>query len=125
MKHIVENNLQYQQRTDATIQNIETHLGQFASSMSQMQSHGFAQTPSQLIPDPKGNVSVAMLQSGRTLPKSAQRIDESIVKIEHFDEVAEVKKKKKESSAIFVQEKSNQHSIFHLDIIDYVAKGAL
>ena len=95
MKHIVENNLQYQQRTDATIQNIETHLGQFASSMSQMQSHGFAQTPSQLIPDPKGNVSVAMLQSGRTLPESAQRIDESIVKIEHFDEVAEVKKKKK------------------------------
>ena len=58
-----------------------------------MQSHGFAQTLSQLILYPKGNVSVAMLQLGRTLPESAQRIDESIAKTEHSNEAAEVKEK--------------------------------
>ena len=84
-----------------------------------MQSHGFTQTPSQLIPNPEGNASVAMLQSGRTLPESAQRIDESIAKIEHSDEAAEMKEK---PGANFIQEKSNMCSVFHLDIIDYTAK---
>ena len=60
-----------------------------------------------------------MLQSGRTLPESAQRIDESIAKTEHSDEAAKVKEK---PSANFVQEKSNKHYVLHLDIIDYAAK---
>ena len=34
MKQLVTNNLQFQQRTDATIQNLETQIGQLASSMN-------------------------------------------------------------------------------------------
>ena len=38
MKQLVTNNLQFQQRTDATIQNLETQIGQLASSMNQLQA---------------------------------------------------------------------------------------
>ena len=49
----------------------------------------------------------------------AQRIDESVARTEHSNEAAEVKEK---LGANFVQEKSNKHSVFHLDFIDYTVK---
>ena len=67
MKQLVTNNLQFQQRTDATIQNLETQIGQLASSMNQLQAQGSSQLPAQTIPNPKGNVSAITLWSGKSL----------------------------------------------------------
>ncbi|RDY00065.1 hypothetical protein CR513_16803, partial [Mucuna pruriens] len=47
-------------------------IGQLASSMSQLQSAGSGNLPSQIIPNPKGrNTSVVMLRSGRELPQQS------------------------------------------------------
>ena len=66
MKQLVTNNLQFQQRTDATIQNLETYIGQLASSMNQLQAQGSSQLPAQTIPNPKGNVSAITLRYGKS-----------------------------------------------------------
>ena len=60
-----------------------------------------------------------MLQLSRTLSESAQTIEESIAKIVHSDEAIKEKEKLGVSS---IQEKSNKHFVFHLDITDYAAE---
>jgi hypothetical protein len=44
---------------------MQTQIGQLASSLSQLQSQGSGQMPSQTIPNPKGNVSVITLRNGK------------------------------------------------------------
>ncbi|RDY02038.1 hypothetical protein CR513_14557, partial [Mucuna pruriens] len=51
-------NLQFQQNMNATIQDLKTQVGQLANSVSQLQSAGFGNLPSQTIPNPRGNASV-------------------------------------------------------------------
>ncbi|XP_020209331.2 uncharacterized protein LOC109794285 [Cajanus cajan] len=67
VKQMAMQNLQFQQRTDASIQNLEKQVGQMASSISQLQAQGSSKLPSQTIPNPTGNVSAITLRSGKTV----------------------------------------------------------
>ncbi|RDY06779.1 hypothetical protein CR513_09186, partial [Mucuna pruriens] len=62
-------NLQFQQNMNATIQDLKTQVGQLANSVSQLQSAGSGNLPSQVIPNPRGNVSIVSLRSAE--PRSA------------------------------------------------------
>ncbi|XXG68556.1 hypothetical protein AAC387_Pa06g1614 [Persea americana] len=72
MKQMATNNIQFQQRTEASIQSLETQIGQLASTLSQLQNQGSGQLPSQTIPNPKGNVSPIMLRSRKTVEVDSQ-----------------------------------------------------
>ncbi|XP_052176648.1 uncharacterized protein LOC127790952 [Diospyros lotus] len=67
MKQLVANNLQFQQRTDTAIQNLETQIGQLETNISELQSQGSGQLPSQPVSNPRGNVSAIVLRSGKEL----------------------------------------------------------
>ncbi|RDY02516.1 hypothetical protein CR513_13987, partial [Mucuna pruriens] len=62
------NNMQFQQNMTATIQDLKTQIGQLANTVSQLQSAGSSNLPSQTIPNPRGNASVVTLRSGKELP---------------------------------------------------------
>ncbi|RDY00179.1 hypothetical protein CR513_16671, partial [Mucuna pruriens] len=66
---VSSSNLQFQQNMTATIQDLKTQIGQLANTVSQMQSAGSSNLPSQTIPNPRGNASVVTLRSGRELPQ--------------------------------------------------------
>ncbi|RDY00566.1 Retrovirus-related Pol polyprotein from transposon 17.6, partial [Mucuna pruriens] len=53
----------------ATIQDLKTQIGQLANTVSQLQSAGSSNLPSQTIPNPRGNASVVTLRSGKELPQ--------------------------------------------------------
>ncbi|PNX88500.1 hypothetical protein L195_g044606, partial [Trifolium pratense] len=46
------------QKLETTLQSVKTDIGQLASSLSQLQSQGSSQMPSQTIPNPKGNEDI-------------------------------------------------------------------
>ncbi|RDY03016.1 hypothetical protein CR513_13451, partial [Mucuna pruriens] len=60
-------NLQFQQNMSAIVQDLKTQVGQLANSVSQLQSAGSGNLPSQPIPNPRGNASVVSLRSGKEL----------------------------------------------------------
>ncbi|RDX72226.1 hypothetical protein CR513_48319, partial [Mucuna pruriens] len=60
-------NIQFQQNVTTTIQHLQTQIGQLATTVNQLQSNGSRQIPSQTIVNPKGNVSVITLRSGKEL----------------------------------------------------------
>ncbi|RDY11345.1 hypothetical protein CR513_04002, partial [Mucuna pruriens] len=66
---VSSSNLQFQQNMTATIQDLKTQIGQLANTVSQMQSAGSSNLPSQTIPNPRGNASVVTLRSGKELPQ--------------------------------------------------------
>ncbi|RDX72689.1 hypothetical protein CR513_47784, partial [Mucuna pruriens] len=53
----------------ASIQDLKMQIGQLANTVSQLQSTGSSNLPSQTIPNPRGNASVVTLQSGKELPQ--------------------------------------------------------
>ncbi|RDY07915.1 hypothetical protein CR513_07915, partial [Mucuna pruriens] len=57
----------------ATIQDLKMQIGQLATTVSQLQSAGSSNLPSQTIPNPKGNASAVTLRSGKELPQPAQQ----------------------------------------------------
>ncbi|RDX90235.1 hypothetical protein CR513_27924, partial [Mucuna pruriens] len=61
--------MQFQQNLNARVQDLKIQVGQLATSVSQLQSAGFGNIPSQTIPNPKGGVSAVTWQSGRELPQ--------------------------------------------------------
>ncbi|RDX84351.1 hypothetical protein CR513_34614, partial [Mucuna pruriens] len=63
--------MQFEQNVTATIQDLKTQIGQLASIVSQLQSAGSSNLPSQTIPNPRGNASVVTLRSGKELPQPA------------------------------------------------------
>ncbi|KAL0291356.1 UNVERIFIED_CONTAM: hypothetical protein Scaly_2641300 [Sesamum calycinum] len=65
MKTLVANTQQFQQDTRASIQNLESQVGQLASSVSRLESQG--KLPSQTIINPKQNASAIVLCSGKEL----------------------------------------------------------
>ncbi|XP_052172198.1 uncharacterized protein LOC127788126 [Diospyros lotus] len=65
VQQLAANTLKFQQRTDTTIQNLETQIGQLATNINELRSQGSGQLPSQLISNQKGNVSAIMLRSGK------------------------------------------------------------
>ncbi|CAJ2672885.1 unnamed protein product [Trifolium pratense] len=56
---------QLAQRTDASIQNLTTQMGQMANAIGQLQAQGSGNLPAQSVPNPNGNVSAITLRSGR------------------------------------------------------------
>ncbi|XP_052181853.1 uncharacterized protein LOC127794642 [Diospyros lotus] len=68
VQQLAANTLKFQQRTDTTIQNLETQIGQLATNINELRSQGSGQLPSQPISNQKGNVSAIMLCSGHTFP---------------------------------------------------------
>ncbi|RDX92581.1 Retrovirus-related Pol polyprotein, partial [Mucuna pruriens] len=66
---VSSNNMQFQQNMTATIQDLKTQIGQLANTVSQLQSAGSSNLPSQTIPNPRGNASVVTLRSGKELPQ--------------------------------------------------------
>ncbi|RDY14454.1 hypothetical protein CR513_00473, partial [Mucuna pruriens] len=67
------NNLQFEQNMNATIQDLKTQVGQLVNSISQLQSAGSGNLPSQTIPNPRGNASVVSLRSGKELQAAPQQ----------------------------------------------------
>ncbi|RDX93793.1 hypothetical protein CR513_23900, partial [Mucuna pruriens] len=66
---VSSSNMQFQQNMTATIQDLKTQIGQLANIVSQLQSAGSSNLPSQPIPNPRGNASVVTLRSGKELPQ--------------------------------------------------------
>jgi hypothetical protein len=59
----IQNLTQSTQRTDASIQNLTTQMGQIANAISQLQAKGSGNLPAQTVSNP--NVSAITLRSGR------------------------------------------------------------
>ena len=70
MKQMVTNNIQFQQNVSATIQDLQTQIGQLATTVKQMQQQSSGNILAQLIINPQGNVCVITLRSGKELPNS-------------------------------------------------------
>ncbi|RDX73158.1 hypothetical protein CR513_47268, partial [Mucuna pruriens] len=66
---VSSSNMQFQQNMTATIQDLKMQIGQLANTVSQLQSAGSSNLPSQTIPNPRGNASVVTLRSGKELPQ--------------------------------------------------------
>ena len=80
MKQMATNNIQFQQNVSATIQDLQTQIGQLATTVNQLQQQGPGNIPAQPIINPKGNMSAITLRSGRKLPKPTNvgsKIDDS------------------------------------------------
>ncbi|XP_045831226.1 uncharacterized protein LOC123922565 [Trifolium pratense] len=56
---------QLAQRTDASIQNLTTQMGQMANAIGQLQAQGSGNLRAQTVPNPNVNVSAITLRSGR------------------------------------------------------------
>ncbi|RDY09177.1 hypothetical protein CR513_06491, partial [Mucuna pruriens] len=69
-------NMQFQQNMTATIQDLKMHIRQLANLVSQLQSAGSNNLPSQTILNPRGNASVPTLQQ---LPRPAKANSEPTV----------------------------------------------
>ncbi|RDX69531.1 hypothetical protein CR513_51344, partial [Mucuna pruriens] len=59
----------FQQNMSVTIQDLKMQIGQLANIVSHLQSARSGNLPSQIIPNPRGNVSMVSLRSGRELPQ--------------------------------------------------------
>ncbi|RDX94407.1 Retrovirus-related Pol polyprotein, partial [Mucuna pruriens] len=59
---VSSNNMQFQQNMIATIQDLKMQIGQLANTVSQLQSAGSSNLPSQTIPNPRGNASLVPSQ---------------------------------------------------------------
>ncbi|RDX96448.1 hypothetical protein CR513_20890, partial [Mucuna pruriens] len=69
MKQMATSNIQFQQNAIVTIQDLKTQIGQLDTTMNQLQSTSFGYLPFQTILNPKGNVSIITLRSGKELPQ--------------------------------------------------------
>ncbi|XP_058777207.1 uncharacterized protein LOC131651565, partial [Vicia villosa] len=69
------NNLQFQQRTDTSIQTLTTQMGQLATQINNMQAQGSNQLPAQTVVNPNGNanVSAISLRSGKVTEPAPEK----------------------------------------------------
>ncbi|KAJ9556479.1 hypothetical protein OSB04_011093 [Centaurea solstitialis] len=65
VKNLATNTLQFQQKTEASLQNLGAQMTQLATSVSRLESQG--KLPSQTETNPKQNVSAIVLRSGKKL----------------------------------------------------------
>ncbi|XP_050876540.1 uncharacterized protein LOC127080255 [Lathyrus oleraceus] len=76
VKQMAVNNLQLQQRTDASIQTLNTQMGQLATQINNMQAQGSNQLPAQTVVNPNGpnaNVSAISLRSGKVIEPAPEK----------------------------------------------------
>ncbi|RDX84774.1 hypothetical protein CR513_34123, partial [Mucuna pruriens] len=64
-------NMQFEHNMNATIQDLNTQIGQLANTMSHLQPTESSNLPSQTIPNPRGNVSALTLRSRKELHQPA------------------------------------------------------
>ncbi|RDY07569.1 hypothetical protein CR513_08319, partial [Mucuna pruriens] len=70
---VSSSNMQFQQNMTATIQDLKMQIRQLENTVSQLQSAGSSNLPSQTIQNPRGNANAVTLRSGRELPQPAQQ----------------------------------------------------
>ncbi|CAJ2671830.1 unnamed protein product [Trifolium pratense] len=76
VKQMSVNNLQFQQRTDASIQTLNTQMGQLATQLNNMQAQGSNQLPAQTVVNPNvpnANVSTISLRSGKVIEPAPEK----------------------------------------------------
>jgi hypothetical protein len=75
VKQMAVNNLQFQQRTDSSIQTINTHIGQLTTQINAMQARGSNQLPAQTVVNLNGpaNVSAISLRSGKVVETAPEK----------------------------------------------------
>ncbi|XP_050895222.1 uncharacterized protein LOC127101824 [Lathyrus oleraceus] len=76
VKQMAVNNLQFQQRTDASIQTLNTQMGQLATQINNMQAQGSNQLPAQTVVNlngPNANVSAISLRSGKVTEPAPEK----------------------------------------------------
>ncbi|XP_050876802.1 uncharacterized protein LOC127080525 [Lathyrus oleraceus] len=86
VKQMAVNNLQFQQRTDASIQTLNTQMGQFATQINNMQAQGSNQLPAQTVVNPNGpnaNVSAISLRSGKVTEPAPEK-NKKIIEIPKY-----------------------------------------
>ncbi|XP_027357509.1 uncharacterized protein LOC113866909 [Abrus precatorius] len=76
VKQMANNSVQFQHRIEVSIQNLQTQIGQLATTMNELKSQGSGNLPSQTVANPK-NVSAITLRSGKELqvPNQAEGSD--------------------------------------------------
>ncbi|XP_027362545.1 uncharacterized protein LOC113870144 [Abrus precatorius] len=97
VKQMATSSVQFQQRTEASIQNLQTHIGQLATTVNELKSQGFGNLPSQSVSNPR-NVSAITLRSGKQLevPNAATEKSTS-VEIDAAEEQPESSNKRNSS----------------------------
>ena len=80
MKQMATCTIQFQQNGSATIQDLQTQIGQLVTTVNLLQQQGSGNILAQPIINTKGNGSVITLRSGKQLPKPTNvgaKIDDS------------------------------------------------
>lgn len=78
VKKIAIHNLQFHKQMNSSIQNLETQIGQLATSKNAYQAQGSNQLPTQTIVNPKGpNVTAISLRSGNNVESLEPSPDKS------------------------------------------------
>jgi hypothetical protein len=72
VKSLATNTLQFQQETRASIQSLDNHMGQMATSISQLEAQSSGKLPSQTIVNPRENASAIVLRSGKKVEISVK-----------------------------------------------------
>ncbi|RDY01985.1 hypothetical protein CR513_14615, partial [Mucuna pruriens] len=70
--YLSSSNMQFQQNMTTTIQDLKMQIGQLANTVSELQSVGSSNLPSQTILNSRGNASAVTLRSGKELSQPAQ-----------------------------------------------------
>ncbi|RDY12959.1 hypothetical protein CR513_02181, partial [Mucuna pruriens] len=78
VKKMTMNNIQLQENMSATMQDLQTRIGQLATSVNQLQSKDFGQVPSQTIHSPQENMSDITMRSGKELPQQQSKLPEDV-----------------------------------------------
>jgi Asp-tRNA(Asn)/Glu-tRNA(Gln) amidotransferase C subunit len=88
MKQMIASNTQYQQRTDSAMQNMQTQIGQLATSINVLQqAQGSNQLPAQTVVNPNvpnPNVNAITLRSGRVTqpaPEKNKKIQKKVLEV--------------------------------------------
>ncbi|KAH9667427.1 hypothetical protein KPL70_021040 [Citrus sinensis] len=74
VKSLATNTQQFQQATTASIQNLENQMSQLATTVSRLESQVLGRLPSQSEMNPKKNVSVVILRSGKELQEPSKKV---------------------------------------------------
>ena len=86
------------QQTKVSIHNLETQIGQLATTVSKLEAQGLGKLPFQTVVNPQENVSAIMLWSGKEIES---KIPHELVK----------KKQREKEDKDYKDDKVNPHSV--------------
>ncbi|XP_048228283.1 uncharacterized protein LOC112534948 [Ricinus communis] len=88
VKNLANNNLQFQQETRSSIQNLGNQITQLATSVSKLEAQNSGKLPLQPEINPKENVSAISLRSGKEFPSGLIPLKGSELSKENEEEVS-------------------------------------